>query len=368
MKNIYYFKKISKIGGIETFFYELAKKYKEWDLTFIYTQADEQQLKRLKQYVKCIKDDGKRVYECEKAFFNFNLDIIERVISKEKILVVHGNYHMLNEAHCPKHELITRVIAVSEDSAKAYTEITGIPCGVCYNPLTMEKPNKVLKICCASRLKDKVKGGERIKEFVKHLDRYCEINDKKYLLLMFTDDTNAIKSENVAYLSPRLDVRDYVAECDYLLQLSDNFEGFNYSVNESLMLNTPVVITDCNVYKELGIDETMSIRLNFDLSNVDDVIEQMFKKKFVFSYKPPKDNWDNMLVKGKSTYEGLKYYLVKTTNIYKKYNVFDSALKCVPKENIECVVDGDRLEILLNWRDGALVEVIKEIGKSQENI
>ena len=34
--NVFYFKKINKIGGTEQFLYEIAKKYNKYDITIIY--------------------------------------------------------------------------------------------------------------------------------------------------------------------------------------------------------------------------------------------------------------------------------------------------------------------------------------------
>ncbi len=315
MKNIYYFRHINALGGIETFFYELAKKYKDWDLTIVYSSGDSKQVKRLSKYVRCIRDDKKAIYECDEAFFNFNLDIIDRIKSKRNTLVVHGNYHML-DGKPPIHEKINRVVAVSNDSAEAYTELTGIPCEVCYNPLSVEKPTKIVRLISASRLKDKVKGFDRMATLIRRMDAYCKATGNKYVWTIFSDNNGAINSENVCYLSPRLDIRDYIADSDFLVQLSDNFEGYNYSVNESLSLSTPVVITDCNVYRELGIDDTMSIRLDFDLKNIDSVIDQIFNKKFKFNYTPPKDRWDELLAYGKSTYEGEIEVKIKALRTY----------------------------------------------------
>lgn len=53
--NIYYFKRIAAMGGIETFLNELAMKYKDIDLTIVYKEAAPEQLKRLKKLVRCIK-------------------------------------------------------------------------------------------------------------------------------------------------------------------------------------------------------------------------------------------------------------------------------------------------------------------------
>ena len=51
--NIIYWRKVSAIGGVETFIYELAKKY-DYDLALYYNSADENQLKRLIKLIPCV--------------------------------------------------------------------------------------------------------------------------------------------------------------------------------------------------------------------------------------------------------------------------------------------------------------------------
>ena len=54
--NLFYFRKISRIGGTEQFLYEIAKKYgKKRDIVVIYDNADYEQLLRLKKYVRTIR-------------------------------------------------------------------------------------------------------------------------------------------------------------------------------------------------------------------------------------------------------------------------------------------------------------------------
>ena len=93
--NIYYLGYIAKIGGIETFLYQLAKKYQNYDLTIIYKQADKEQLARLKKYVRCVKYNGQKI-KCKKAFFNIDMGIIDNIDAEEYNFVVHGNYKMLD--------------------------------------------------------------------------------------------------------------------------------------------------------------------------------------------------------------------------------------------------------------------------------
>ena len=69
MKNIFYFRVISRIGGTEQFLYEIAKKYKDWDITVFYDSADPSQLKRLRKFVRCKQRVKGEKVVCDKAFF-----------------------------------------------------------------------------------------------------------------------------------------------------------------------------------------------------------------------------------------------------------------------------------------------------------
>lgn len=373
MKNIYYFFRISRIGGIETFFYQLAKKYKDWDLTIYYRYADPEQLKRLKKYVRCVRYVEGQKIKCDKAFFNFNTDIIDNVEAKEYCLVVHGNYEWL-EADAPTHLKITKYYGVSKDACKSFTKLTGFKCEPIYNPIELEKPQRLVKLVAACRMEDPVKGGSRTKELVKALDNYCNETGNKYMMTVFTNElynedgtkkAGEIVSDNVVYMKPRLDIAPYMVDADYVVQLSDNIEGYNYTVNEALSYGTPVVITPCNVYKELGITDKDAIFLDFDLSNMDEVVKNIFTKKLKPTYTPPTDSWDQILVKGKSTYkeEMNKKYLVRATKQWLIDCLIDNDLGIIPPEGYEYEIDGSRLDVLTgnNQYGNVYVEIVKEI-------
>ena len=117
MKNIFYFRKISKIGGTEQFLYEIAKKYKDWDITVFYDSEEHSQLKRLRNYVRCKQRvKGEKVI-CEKAFFNFNTDMLDDVEAKEYYFISHANYEELGYTPPIKKEKLTHYIGVSKFSA-----------------------------------------------------------------------------------------------------------------------------------------------------------------------------------------------------------------------------------------------------------
>lgn len=311
MKNIFYFKKINKIGGTEQFLYEIAKKYKDWDITVFYDEADQTQLNRLKKLVRCKKHVPGQIVKCEKAFFNFNDDMIKDVDAKEYWFVSHANYEELGYKPPIEHKMFTNYLGVSKFAAtkldewgkKLKKDIKTIPC---YNPLTLKEKEDVKILVSACRLNDIVKGGERTLKLINALDKYCEEHNTHYLWLIFTNPNVKVNitSPNVVLMQPRIDVRPYIAMADYVLQLSNDMETYCYTMNEALGYGVPVVTTPLSVVKELPIDDNMRIELEYNCSNVDDVARQIFEKKVKpFKYTPPKDNWDKILEPGESDYK-----------------------------------------------------------------
>lgn len=298
--NAYYFSRLSPIGGIETFLYQLAKNYSKNDITFYYQSADINQLKRLSNYATCkVYHPGLKI-KCKNFFCNFNLDPIKNgdVEAEKKYLIIHGNYDWLGAEHAPRHPDV-EVYAVSKDSAEAYTRITGIPCKVCYNPFTLDKPNKVLTLMSATRLDvhtENIKGTSRIEALLNELDKYCEKNGTDYYWLMFST-LKPIDHPKLLYMPPSINITGFQNKCDYGIQLSDNVEGFNYTTHEFLNYGIPMVLTPCNTYKECGITDDMAIFLDFDLSNISQVVEDMFSRKFKFTYRSPHSDWDKLLAK-----------------------------------------------------------------------
>ncbi len=292
-KNIFYFSNINVIGGVEAFFHYLVKKYQDKDIVVYYKTADQKQLERLRKYIRCVKWNGQYI-KCEKAFFNYNPDIIDYVDAKEYIQVIHADYKVQSTLQKHVNPKMTGYIAVSKHARDSFVEVTGKPCDVCYNPIILDKPKRLLRLISATRLTVE-KGRPRMIKLAQMLDEA----GIPYLWTIFTNDTNGIQNPNVVYMQPRLDITDYIASSDYLVQLSD-CEAFCYSVVESLMLGTPVIVTDLPVFKEIGLNDDNSFRLPLDMSNVP--IKEIAEKKFNFKYQPPKDDWDKILASGDNTW------------------------------------------------------------------
>lgn len=347
--NIFYFEDINSIGGVETFFYYLAKKYCKYDITIVYKTGDLNQLRRLREYVRAIKYTGQKI-RCKKAFFNYSAGIIDNINAKEYIQIIHANYKTqgLNPEINPK---ITKYIGVSEEVCKAWEELTGIKCELCYNPIAIDSPKRILKLISATRLTAE-KGKERMQLLGEILDKH----NIPYIWLVFTNETNAIRNHNIIYRKPKLDITSYMKEADFLVQLSSS-EAYCFSVVEMLAgCNKPVIVTDLPVYKEIGLDDSNSIRLDLNFQDID--INKLYKE-YKFTYTPKEDNWENVLIKKESNYEEEKKMKVRVECI-KNY----SSIKGEGKDGEVVVGDiftvtKERAEELLE--EPALVKVLEEI-------
>ena len=364
LNNLFYFSNINSIGGVESFFYYLVKKYQDIDITIVYDTADIKQLKRLQKYVKTIQNKGQKI-KCKKAFFNYNsMSIIDNVEADEYIQIIHCDYKAL-KLRPRLHSKITKYVGVSEQVCKSFKEITGIDCELIYNPIEIDKPKKVLHLISATRLTPE-KGKSRIEK----LGRMLDSARIPYVWTIFTNDTNAIDNPNIIYMKPKLNIIDYIADADILVQLSDS-EAYCYSVIEALLVGIPVLVTDLPVYKELGIEsDTHGYVVDFDLNNLD--IDKLYNNVLKFNYKAKEDIWKKYLYPSKSTYVKQNKVLNTVTAIenftYDKYNKLENIVRKNPKENKEGTLyigdmfdcDDEIMDYLLrrNRANKPLIEII----------
>lgn len=307
--NLFYFRWILKIGGTEQFLYEIAKKYHKKDITILYDKADRSQLARLKKIVRCIQREPGETYKAKRAFYNFNLEAIDQIEADEHIFITHAIYQNIALIPPVNHPKLTRWIGVSKYACREiekYAKSLGkdIKAELCYNPLTLEKPKPILKIISAGRLDDIVKGGARTTKLIEAVEEYAKDNGKKYIWFIFSNPDTKIKTNNpnLVYMEPRTDVRDYIANSDWLVQLSDDMESFGYSINEALGYGVGVVHTPLSVIPELKVPKGATLKCDYDMENVKEVAKKMFEPRETFSYKPPKDSWANFLVNEPSHY------------------------------------------------------------------
>lgn len=278
--NIIYVSDISQIGGVETWAYELAKKYHDLDLAVVYKTGDINQIKRLLEYVPVYKFTGEKI-QCDVAVINYDTTIVPYIDAKIGVYsAVHADYE--NPAyHCkyPTHPNIKEYICITKHIMESWGRITGNKnLRLCYNPLTVEKSKRPIVLLSATRLSAE-KGKDRMQKLATALDNA----GVEYIWLVFTNDTDAIKSPNVVFLPPKLDIGRWFEDADYIVQLSST-EACSYTIAEALFRDKPVIVTPLPYLEEIGVENGKNAYImEFDCSNIGDIVKNITEiPKFKF--------------------------------------------------------------------------------------
>ena len=269
---------------------------KLYDMEVWYTEGDKEQIKRLAKNIQVHKYKGKPI-ECDRMFSNYRFSAT--TTAKEKYHIIH--YDPLNVGFSTTYENGWKYIGVSKVACKGYKAITGQDIELIYNPVPIKKKGLKkydgLNLISATRLTSE-KGLNRIVKL-------SDLLDKAGVDYKWTIYTNRVRqaqaqinSRNVILKEQTLDIHDEIEKSSYLVQLSD-FESFGLSVCESLILGTPVIITDLEAFKEIGcIHGKNAVICDMNMKNVDiDMIVKEFSK---FTYTPPKESWNKYLSKEKT--------------------------------------------------------------------
>ena len=237
---------MQKIGGIETWlYYWCMNMYKLYDIMVVFKdRMDGKQIARLSEIVQVVRLTDK-VIECDTLINTRITDKIPAEIKPKKIVqMVHGCYSAL--FCCDIQPDRDEVVFVSQAAADTYTNVGKYK--VIHNFTLPSKQNKCLFLITASRF-TKEKGGDRMIKLAEALRR-AEIN---FIWFVFSHQETKLV-DGMVKLPENLDVKDYFAKCDYLVQLSDS-EGFGYSIVEALEMGVPVITTPITVLNELGFKE-----------------------------------------------------------------------------------------------------------------
>jgi len=358
--NILYVKDIHAIGGVETYVYEMVKKYKDLDIAVITKNIAYEQLKRLIKYCRVYIHKGEKI-NCKVIITNWDTSIFDYVNDDaKKYTVLHTDYsNPIEKAGLPKDRPDITYIGITDYSMKAFENITGIHRTIlCRNPYELEKDEPILTLLSATRLSE-IKDGGRMDYLAKTLDR-LGVNYIWYILTTNEYSENPIwKNKNVVYVNNRLDVGSLMQKADWYVQLSI-CEGDSYSLKEALYRGIPIVVCDLPYFKEIGIkDNENALFYKSDNSNANDIVERM-KTPLKFKFNKVEDGYNNILNKTKSTYKEEKMKVkVKCT-----YSYTDVELNKDIPLGYEWVVDKKRADELLA-NPHHLVEVVEYVKEEK---
>ena len=352
--NIVYIRDFSEIGGVETFTYEMIKKYKDKDIAVVYKFAHPSQIKRVRQYCRAYQHTDQQI-KCKVAIINYDTSIIDFIDKDAKIYqVIHGDYeNPAYEWKPPTHERILQYIGVTKYICESFKRITGLEnVTYSYNPLTIEEEKPYLTLISMTRL-SKIKGKERMIKLANALNN-AGIN---YIWYVFTNDKDTINNPNVIFMKNRLDVSRWLVKSDYLVQLSDT-EACSYAINEALYRNIPIIVTPLPYLKEIGVEDGKnSYIMEFDCSNIDYIVQNI-EKIPKFNFKHLEDGYSKILAEGKSKYEEEKNMKARVRALPKFEDIRDAERDVYPKAGEEWTTSYERAEYL---KLNGVVEIIEEI-------
>ena len=297
LKNVLYFPHINICGGIETYCYEMGLKYKDYDITLVFLDGDPKMLRKISETCRVIKYHNGDKIICDTFIFGYGHEILDHVEAKTIIQTFHADY-ICRHLNPSMDERITDRYGVADNTTDGIREHYEWAKDIVtmYNPYTVKKPRKVLNLVSATRLTPE-KGFARMARLSEALDE-AKI---PYHWLIFTDSRQMFPNKNVSIMEPRHDVLDFIANADYLVQLSDT-EGYSYSIVEALSVGTPVICTALPVAEEQGvIDGKTGFILPFDMSEIP--IDRIYKGVPKFTVAPRESHYEKVLAKGKAQYE-----------------------------------------------------------------
>ena len=348
LKNVIYFPSFNRVGGVETYCYEMGLKFgKDYDITVLYQNGDADMMKHIAEVARVIRYNPGDKIICDVFIFGWGYNILDNVEAKEYIQTFHADYINRHLNPCPSPK-ITKRFGVADNTTNGIREHYEWAKDIetMYNPYTVKKPKKVLNLISATRLTPE-KGFNRMVKLADALDEA----GIPFHWTVYTDIPREFPNKSVSIMKHRLDILDFIADADYLVQLSDT-EGYSYSIVEALSVGTPVICTEIPVAADQGIvDGVTGFILPFDMSRIP--VKEIYKGMRRKKVEPKESNYDEVLAPGKAEIE--KDLKKKTTVLVKKVYVdlqFDKQMN--PGEKFD--VDRKRAEHLEGL---GLVEILE---------
>ena len=338
-----------KIGGIETFLYNFVNQLSNlYDIMVVYDQMDPDRIMRLIEIVPVIKNNPNIMIECDTLIVNRIWERVpENIQYKQIVQMVHG-CKCDNPWKIPEDR--DKIVCVSKTVKESFGYETK-RATVIHNMTYPETPNKALILVSATRLDTDEKGEERIRQLAELMD----MQGIPYIWMYFSNKTLRNASPNLVKMDPRINILDYVARADYLVQLS-NSEAFCYSIVEALELGVPVITTPLPVLKEIKVVDGKNAHVvPFDLDGFDaKVFLNIPKFEYTYNNKAVVTKWKRLLGNTKPTKDFYNPGGRQKIKIIQKYIDMQLGRMVMPGETLE--VSFLRASQIQNAKLGIMVE------------
>ena len=286
-KIIIHQKLLYKIGGIETANYNLARVFKDKNITFLFNNYDQAQLMRLAEYCDVEIDDNMRQYKCDVlilANYDSGEIVLDRIEAKKVYNQCHADWlnmkklEIWRDFEWQPDKRVDKVLSVSDTTKHALKKTMGVDSELVPNILApaSELPMVFLVMSRATA----EKGIDRVfklhDEFMKagkdfviylcsaHIEYKPEISDE------------VEKRPRIVPVQPSLFNMSLLKGADYLVQLSYN-ESYCYSVREALQHRVPCIVSDIPELKKVIKDGKNGYIIKDDFTNLD--VDRIFNSK-----------------------------------------------------------------------------------------
>lgn len=342
---VIYLSNPSPFGGRETFMVNFCMQMaKHYDIVAVFENLIPELQIRLMPYVKVIKNHKDVSIICDSIILNSIYDRIpENIEYKQAIQMIHGCKASTAAPLPNDRDLIVCVSQTVKDSFGAEDAV------VIKNMTSGKKPKKVfddsdtLKLITASRLNTDPRYEDKGAKRMIQLAQMLEEKGIDYEWGYFADVPLQKTPRGMVFHKAVSNIKDYIAEADYLVQLSSE-EAFCYSVVEALEIGTPVVVHPLPVFEELKVRDgkegyIVPFDMDFDVSK----LMQIPTVKYKYNNGTLVSKWKQILgdSKPKGEYKPDNMLLVRVTKQYrdmqlnKVLNINDKVL--MPEERAKAV-------------------------------
>ena len=307
LKNVIYFSHScdGTFNGYISWVRNIGKCFGDkYEITFLYDSLNDKMIKSFNKYnIKCVERSYCVNYMCDRLLVSYSDYHYPKNIfpMEQSCMFIHGNMSDYSNSAHYKNDIYSRYIGVSKvtaKKAKGYFPSDNIEYIV--NPFKLDKSDVKphLKLVSAQR-STKIKCPERIEQIAAILDE-LEI---PYTWNVFTDTKENTNKNGLIYRRRTSNPLPYMADADYFVLLSDS-EAMPYSVLEALALNTKLMVTPIETYKDLGIKNNVhGVIIPFDYFKEEnkEKLKKVVKKAYKDKDKKFKYTFDKKLYKDYNT-------------------------------------------------------------------
>lgn len=271
------------MSGIFTWIYSFCANMTDYDITVLHDGMDQSLIDKLIRIVD-VRLNGEPI-RCRTLIMMRIGDAIPSNIRYETSIQIVHSTDLSEQWTLPKDR--DMLIPISKAVKDAW--------GLDHEPILnmTYKGIEGLRLISATRLSTPEKGQGRMRELVRML-KDAEID---YVWDVYSDKDPGIKG--ITYHPMTTEIRPLIRNADYLVQLSDNGEGFCYTIVEALEEGTAVITTPIDVLSEIGFTENkhgyiFGFNMTGDINRILDVP----KVDYHYDNVPIKKKWGKVLGKG----------------------------------------------------------------------